>query len=333
VAGRPKRVEIYARLDEAFVELRERLGGLPDPTEADDIWTTIWYEEAHNSTALEGNTLVLRQVETLLAEGRAVGNKELREYMEVKGYADAAKWVYGQALKPRQSDGSLLMLTEVRWIHQAALGPVWEVAPHPYATPKEAPGSFREHDVAEFPGGMRPHSWTEVAGAMRDWVRHAGALRDVASPFEEIAALHGQFERIHPFLDGNGRTGRLLVNLLLVRLGYAPAIVYKRDRARYLRALRSADAGEPGALGELLARAVLDNLYRFIVPAVAGPKRLVPLAALADRGVSEDALRMAASRGRLRAHKGRDGQWRSSRASVDEYKAARQLHPRRSPAK
>jgi len=50
VAGRPKRVEIYARLDEAFVELRERLGGLPDPTEADDIWTTIWYEEAHNST-------------------------------------------------------------------------------------------------------------------------------------------------------------------------------------------------------------------------------------------------------------------------------------------
>ena len=301
MAGRPKRVEIYARLDEAFVELRERLGGLPDPTEADDIWTTIWYEEAHNSTALEGNTLVLRQVETLLAEGRAVGNKELREYMEVKGYADAAKWVYGQALKPRQSDGSLLMLTEVRWIHQAALGPVWEVAPHPYATPKEAPGSFREHDVAEFPGGMRPPSWTEVAGAMRDWVRHAGALRDVASPFEEIAALHGQFERIHPFLDGNGRTGRLLVNLLLVRLGYAPAIVYKRDRARYLRALRSADAGEPGALGELLARAVLDNLYRFIVPAVAGPKRLVPLAALADRGVSEDALRMAASRGRLRA--------------------------------
>jgi hypothetical protein len=225
------------------------------------------------------------------------------------------------------------MLSEVRWIHQAALGPVWEVAPHPYATPKEAPGSFREHDVAEFPGGMRPPSWTEVAGAMRDWVRHAGALRDVASPFEEIAALHGQFERIHPFLDGNGRTGRLLVNLLLVRLGYAPAIVYKRDRARCLRALRSADAGEPGALGELLARAVLDNLYRFIVPAVAGPKRLVPLAALADRGVSEDALRMAASRGRLRAHKGRDGQWRSSRASVDEYKAARQLHPRRSPAK
>jgi hypothetical protein len=78
----------------------------------------------------------------------------------------------------------------------------------------------------------------------------------------------------------------------------------------------------------------LDNLYRFIAPAVAGPKRLVSLAVLADRGVSEDALRMAASRGRLHAHKGREGQTgRSNRASVDEYRAARQLHERSSPAK
>ena len=89
------------------------------------------------------------------------------------------------------------------------------------------------------------------------------------------------YERIHPFLDGNGRAGRLLLNLVLVRLGYAPAIIYTRDRTRYLAALRSGDRGDPGPLGEMLARAVLDNLYRFIVPAVAGPNRLVPLAALA----------------------------------------------------
>jgi Fic family protein len=324
VPGRPRREQIYHRLDEAIEELRGRLGGLPDPVEAEDIWTAIWHQEAHNSTAIEGNTLVLRQVEALLAEGRAVGDKELKEYMEVKGYADAARWVYGHALEPGPwSDGSLLTLTEVRQIHQMAMRPVWDVAPHPNAIEKEGPGSFREHDIAPFRSGMTPPSWPEVPAAMRDWIRDISKLRKANPAIEALAVSHSEFERIHPFLDGNGRTGRLLLNLVLLRLGYAPAIIYLRDRARYLRALRVADTGDPGSLGELLARAVLDNLYRFVMPAVAGPKRLVPLTALADEDLSEGALRVAANRGRLRAQKGADGQWRSTRAWVDEYKAKR----------
>lgn len=139
----------------------------------------------------------------------------------------------------------------------------------------------------------------------------------------ELAALHCRFEQVHPFLDGNGRTGRLLLNLLLVRLGYPPAIIYKKQRERYLRALRRADQDDTGALGELLARAILDNLYKFVIPAVAGPARLVPLAALATREVNAGALRTAAIRGRLQATKDADGQWQSSRRWVDEYLASR----------
>ncbi|MCA1601539.1 MAG: Fic family protein, partial [Acidobacteria bacterium] len=78
--GRPSRLEVYQRFDVQIIELRQRLGGLPSPREAADIWRGIWFEEAHHSTAIEGNTLVLKQVEQLLAEGRAVGNKELSEY-------------------------------------------------------------------------------------------------------------------------------------------------------------------------------------------------------------------------------------------------------------
>jgi hypothetical protein len=127
----------------------------------------------------------------------------------------------------------------------------------------------------------------------------------------------------HSFLDGNGRTGRLILNLLLVRLGYPLAIIYKRDRGRYLAWLRRADRGDPGPLGEFLARAVLDNLYKFVVPAVAGPARLVPLPALAGENLSANALRVAAVRGRLKALKAADGTWRSSTAWVDEYVASR----------
>jgi hypothetical protein len=122
---------------------------------------------------------------------------------------------------------------------------------------------------------------------------------------------------------GNGRVGRLILNLLLVRLGYPPAIIDKGDRSRYLGALRRPDQGEHGPLGEFLARAILDNLHRFVVPAIAGPARLVPLPALATPLLSANALRVAATRGRLKAAKAADGTWRSSKAFVDEYVASR----------
>jgi fido (protein-threonine AMPylation protein) len=174
---------------------------------------------------------------------------------------------------------------------------------------------------------MQPPAWNEVPSLMRDWITDAQALResDEAAITESLAALHARFERVHPFLHGTGRAGRLVLNLLLVRLGIPPAIIYKGDRMRYLAALRRADGGDPGPLGEFLARAVLDNLYKFVVPAIAGPARLVPLPALATEQLSANALRVAAIRGRLKAAKASDGTWRSSRAWVDEYRATRYM--------
>src|SRR5437773_10951133 len=66
--GRPSREEVLRTLDRAIDDLRS-VGGLPRPVEADAIWEGIWYEEAHHSTAIEGNTLVLKEVERLLSEG------------------------------------------------------------------------------------------------------------------------------------------------------------------------------------------------------------------------------------------------------------------------
>ena len=324
--GRPSRLELYRRLRVDVADLRGRLGGLPSPLEAAEIWRGIWYEEAHHSTAIEGNTLALKQVEQLLAEGRAVGNRELREYLEVQGYGAAAEWIYRQAVG---ADGSgrpdaLLTLAEVRRVHHTALAPVWEVAPHRDATGREAPGSFREREIRAFPGGMVPVTWPLVPAEIETWIGRVNLLDPGRPAFPEaLAEAHCRFEQIHPFLDGNGRTGRLLLNLILVRLGFPPAIVYKRDRNRYLEALRRADAGEPGPLAELLARAILDNLYRNVIPPVAGPARLVPLAALATADLKAAALRVAAIRGRLAAIRDPDGRWRSSRRWVGEYRKKR----------
>lgn len=324
--GRPSRASVYRRLDEAVGELRERYGGLPRPAEAADIWADLWHQEAHNSTAIEGNTLVLREVERLLEEGTAVGAKPLRDYMEVRGYGDAATWVYGQALEPDEwHDGRLVSLQEIRHIHHLCMTPVWTIERHAHATRAEGPGDFRRHEIAAFSAGMRPPSWTDVEHLVRAWIEDVNGLSEqseVPLP-EELARMHNDFERIHPFLDGNGRVGRLLLNLVLCRLGYPPAIIYKRDRERYLKALHRADDGDHGPLGELIARSVTANLHRFVIPAVAGPVRLVPLAALATPDLSENALRVAAVRGRLRAAKDDSGTWRSSANWVEQYKASR----------
>jgi Fic family protein len=325
--GRPPRSAVYKRLEDAVTELRDRLGGLPRPNEAEDIWSRLWHNEAHNSTALEGNTLVLREVEQLLDEGRAVGAKPLRDYMEVRGYADAATWVYGQALEPGDWQTSqLVCVQEVRHIHHLCMTPVWMVAPHPHAENNEAPGNFRRHEIAEFPDGMTPPPWTEVNHLLTDWIEDAELLRSGLGeePLPEaLARVHNRFEQIHPFLDGNGRTGRLVLNLLLGRLGYPPAIIFKRERDKYLKAMRRADRKDFGPLGELLARSITANLYQFVLPAVAGPVRLVPLAALANNDVTENSLRVAAIRGRLRAVKGDDGLWRSNKNWVDQYRSTR----------
>jgi Fic family protein len=322
--GRPSRADILRTLDRAVEDLGS-VGGLPLPVEADAIWKGIWYEEAHHSTAIEGNTLVLREVERLLREGRAVGSKELAEYLEVVGYAKAAQWVYAQAVEQPShwSAGQRINLTELRQIHRLVVEPTWLHAPPVGLHAREGPGSFRQHDIRPFTGGMAPPSFPDVPALVTDWLRDANrGPADGQHPMLFVADLHARFERIHPFRDGNGRVGRLATNLLLVRHGFPPAVIYKRDRTRYLNALRRADRGDPGALAELLARAVTDGIYRFLLPGLAGPHRLVPLRSLADSELSGNALAVAAKRGRLRAAR-RTDQWYSTRQWVEEYKVRR----------
>jgi Fic family protein len=304
-------------------------GGLPSADEAKAIWDNIWFLEAHNSTAIEGNTLVLREVKTLLEQNRSVGGKELKDYLEVEGYGKAALWVYSQAKRTdiERSEKETITLTEIRNIHEQLVSAVWAVAPHANSLPGETAGGFRKHDILPFSGGMTPPPFTEVPMLMRSFADEAneaceqilsGSVSAENVPVK-LAELHCKFERIHPFLDGNGRTGRLALNLLLVRLGFPPAIILKQRRTAYLNALGKADHGDVLPLAEIIARAVMDNVHRFITPAVAGPKKLVSLKSLETKDLSYSMLRQAASRGRLEAMIGVDGLWYSSKDAVAKY--------------
>jgi hypothetical protein len=349
-AGRPSRAAVFAAVDEGVRELG-RVGGLPSPSEDAAIWEGIWFEEAHHSTALEGNTLLLKQVRVLLETGVVVGPaKELREILEVQAYGEAARWVYAQALPGGdwQSDAAIT-ITEIRQVHRLVVEPVWRHFPPDELLTGEGPGSYRLHDIHPFSGGLQPPPFTEVPQLMSDWV--ASAIESPGPgrhPMQHLADLHARFEQIHPFRDGNGRTGRLVLNLLLVRHGYPPAVILKSQREKYLQALRRADpvrhvgaltlmmpAGdepqkpEIGPLAELIARAVKTSIDRFLLPGLAGPHRLLPLTALATAGLSAVGLRRAAEKGRLVAQV-QNGRWYSTKQAVDQYAASRRRGKARS---
>jgi Fic family protein len=328
--GRPPRSRYFEQFATALHDI-ERCGGLPLPDQARDTWKDLWHREVHHSTAIEGNTLVLKEVATLLDTGRAIGAKQHKEYLEVLGYGRAASWVYENAHAHRDpAQHELVTVTEVREAHHRSMKDVWAIYPHPDAMPGEEPGSFRVHDIHLFDGGMIPPSHVIVPSEMDLWAHEVRAFGDrvfannivvTEIPFE-LARLHRRFESIHPFIDGNGRTGRLVLNLILVRLGWPPAIIYKSDRAKYLDALDRSDNDDDGPLAELLARAVVASTH-YLLKDLAGPAKTVPLATLADADVSPAALKQAATRGRLDAHRGSDGNWRSTRKAVEAYKARR----------
>ena len=203
------------------------------------------------------------------------------------------------------STGELLSLTELRHVHRLAL-----------ITRVGSPPS-RRHRLASVPALPRTrhpafsgrHAATAMARGPGD--DHRLALRAQSwaeSPGTEPEALANctpTSSRSTRFSTATAGPGASSSTCCLVRLGYPPAIIYKGDRSRYLAALGRADQDDHGPLAELLARAILDNLHKFVVPAVAGPSRLVPLPALASEQISANALRVAATRGRSAGLQGR----------------------------
>jgi hypothetical protein len=168
---------------------------------------------------------------------------------------------------------------------------------------------------------MRLPRWPEVPVLMRDWApgpqgppdhrvdAHRAPGRS-PRPLRASAPVPRR-QRPHGPADPQPRA----------RPSWVPARDHVQGRSpRYLAALRRADGGDPRPLGEFLACAILDNLYKLVVPAIAGPGAPCPLPALATPALSANALRVAATRGRLKAARAA-GTWRSSRAWVDEYRA------------
>lgn len=282
-----KRLDSYRPLPPALVSrLREEL----------------LVEFTHSSNAIEGNTLTLGETRMIIEEGVTIGGKSIREYLEARNHPGAIRFVEELANQNRE-----LREEDVLRLHSLVMSGIDSSA-----------GKYREWGVRVSGSTFSPPPSYEVQGhvvALLDWLRRNP---DELSPVELSALLMHRFSQIHPFSDGNGRVGRLLMNLVLIRAGY-PFItnISYRDRAKYLRGLQEADEGNPRHLVSLVARCVEDSLDSYLRVIEEPAVYSLPDAGRRT-GVDSDYLGLLIRRGILPAFK-RGGRWYLTEEDLQTY--------------
>lgn len=242
----------------------------------------------YNSNAIEGNTLTLKETQLVLEDGLTVGKKSFREHLEAINHRDAIKYVEELA-----TDKQRITERQLKEIHALILR---EIDPH-YG------GRYRDILVRITGSNHVPVEPIQLADEMRGFAKKWLQNTD-EHPVVQAAMAHYELVTIHPFVDGNGRTARLLMNLLLMRKGYVPAIILKNDRKKYYDALEKGHTGKIEDFIFLVARAVERTIYLYFeaIPDVAS--HFVTMAQASEMShYSQDYLNILARRGAIPAFK------------------------------
>ena len=188
-----------------------------------------WFriELTYTSNAIEGNTLSRQETALVVEKGLTVGGKSLKEHLEATNHAEALDWIH-DLLKKK---GNSVSEKDILYIHNLILKGIDDSnAGHYRNVPVRISGS-----TVILPNPLKV---SNLMAEFAQWLQGS-----VLHPVQFAAEAHYQLVSIHPFVDGNGRTARLLMNLILMQYGYPPAIIRKRDRLAYIGALEKAQLG------------------------------------------------------------------------------------------
>ena len=230
-------------------KLIDRAGEMPEAL-ARNLHEWFRVELTYTSNALEGNTLTRRETAMVVEKGITVGGKSLVEHLEATSHAQAFDWIAEKSRKPLKNftENDLLAL------HKMILSGI----------DNQNAGFYRNVPVRL--SGSRtvlpnPRKVPDLMSAFHQWLQSSQDIH----PVDLAAEAHYRLVTIHPFVDGNGRTARLLMNFILLCHGYPPAIIRKSERGKYLDALEKAQTG--GALEDylhLIYRAVNRSLEIYV---------------------------------------------------------------------
>ena len=204
----------------------------------------------YHSNAIEGNTLTLLETKVVL-EGITVGGKALREHFEAINHRDAILYVE-DIIKKNEPFSEW----QIRNIHQLILKNIDD----------ENAGRYRQQNVLISGATTNPPDYTLLNDKMAQFIDWYNTDAHKLHPLERAAKVHADFVGIHPFIDGNGRTSRLLMNLELLKAGYPPSVITVDNRLAYYEALDQWMAyGNTEPFMNLVATVVLDGFKPYQV--------------------------------------------------------------------
>lgn len=252
-----------------------RQAGRLSPEVLHHIRSYFRIKNIYHSNAIEGNVLNVGETRQVVEMGLTLTGKPLKDQVEARNLSHAIDFLEQLAAHPERP----ILESDIRQMHAVVLKGIDD----------ENAGRYRSIPVEISGSAYKPPGPESVPAQMEDFARWLGSTSvvtsDQASPEALIraAVAHTWFVSIHPFVDGNGRVARLLMNLLLMRYGYPIAIITKEDRLRYYDALETSQSSDLSPFLALLTECIHESLEEYERAASEQRERLEWARSLGER--------------------------------------------------
>ncbi|XP_015609984.1 adenosine monophosphate-protein transferase Fic isoform X2 [Cephus cinctus] len=254
LVNRQRTARVVEELDQMMLrridEKRDALSAIPENDIAlIRVKKEAYFQHIYHTVGIEGNTMNLAQTRAIVETRTAVAGKSIDEHNEILGLDAAMKYINATLVNRVGS----ISIKDIIEIHRRVLG---------HVDPLES-GHFRRTQV--YVGGHIPPGPSDIHVLMEEfasWLNSESAIR--MHPVRYAALAHYKLVHIHPFSDGNGRTSRLLMNMILMQAGYPPVIIHKQHRHKYYENLQIANAGDIRPFVRFIAECTEQTLDLFL---------------------------------------------------------------------
>lgn len=301
------REELQSTFERLYHKKQHLQSSRPLPAIAlNKIRESLSIEWTYNSNSIEGNTMSLRETQMVLQEGITVKGKSLREHFETHNHDKAIDYLYSII-----NEKYTLRSIDILSLHGLVLRSIEE----------DFAGRIRNGGVRITGANFTPPNANKVPDLLDELIDFINTNPLNLNAIELATIFHHKLVWIHPFFDGNGRTVRLSMNLLLMRCGFPPAIILKNDRKKYYEALNQANNGNYQKLTLLMCQSLERTLNIYINALPDNDTEYVEISNLVQEPnmpYGQEYISLLARTGKIDAYKeGRN--WLTTREAVEDY--------------